>query len=120
MGNPSLYLSEVCHKVRDVLQVNISSTVHWLFVRYGITRKNFNKLQCRDAKALEVPSWHSFLLKREMLVCVDETGSDRTHLKIWLCSQGTNTVVSSVFCRGIRVNATAAITQWTIGNTTYH
>ena len=56
---------------------------------------------------------HSFLMKREMFVWVDETGSDRrTHLrKFGYALRGQTPVYHRSLSRGCRVNAIAAITS---------
>ena len=75
LENPSMYLGELCFEVMQVFGTEISpSTVCRTLKRYGLARKKFVKLRCSDLVNSE--SFMAQCSKREMLVWVDETGSD--------------------------------------------
>ena len=76
LENPSIYLHEVCQEVKDLA---ISpSTICKLLKRYGVTRKKIRQVAKQRCDALRGAFMaQTFLLKREMFVWVDETGTDK-------------------------------------------
>ena len=76
LDNPKMYLSEVCHRVKEITNTEVSSaTICNLLASYGITRKKIQHvaLQRRvDYRGLFVANVSFF--PKEMLVWVDETG----------------------------------------------
>ena len=75
--NPSIYLSEVCHTLHDITGMVVSaSTVCRLLKRYGFTRKKIRQFALQRCESLRGAFMaQALLLKREMLVWIDETGS---------------------------------------------
>lgn len=73
LDNPKMYLSEVCHQVKEITNTEVSSaTICNLLASYGITRKKIQHvaLQRRvDYRGLFVANV-SFFSEREMLVWV--------------------------------------------------
>ena len=77
LENPSMYLGELYLEVM-VFGIEISpSTVCRTLKRYGLTRKKIRQVALQRSSELSGSFMaQCFLLKREMLVWVDETGSD--------------------------------------------
>ena len=78
LENPSMYLGELCLEVMQVFGIEISpSIVCRTLKRYGLTRKKIRQVALQRSSELRGSFMaQCFLLKREMLVWVDETGSD--------------------------------------------
>ena len=79
MENPSLYLSELCHRVWTITGIHVTnSTFCRIIHRHGFTRKKIQQI------ALQRSSEYTGEFRAEMLcfnieqlVWLDETGSDR-------------------------------------------
>ncbi len=113
LHNPSLYLQEVCHDVREVFHIMISQpAICRLLRRYGFTCKKIRQVAKQRGESLKGAFMaQCFLFKRDMFVWVDETGSDRRSniRKFGYALKGTVPVYHRLLSRGRRVNAIAAI-----------
>jgi len=79
LENPSMYLQEICQEVYNVLGKQVSSpTICRLLGRHGFTRKKIQQV----ARQRSIVIRAEFMARmqsynRDLLVWVDETGSDR-------------------------------------------
>lgn len=109
LGNPSIYLHEVCADVKECFDLTISACR--LLKRYGITRKKIRQVaqQCCDALRGAFMA-QTFLFKREMIVWLDETGThrrDRDDMDIYAL-RVDRPVCHRFLNRGERINAIVA------------
>jgi len=78
MKSPSYYLDEICQAVEEVTGVHVSEpTICRVLRKNGLTRKKIRLVAAQrslEYRALYMATVLSF--PREMLVFVDETGSD--------------------------------------------
>ena len=113
MANPTLHLSEIAEKVREISGTVVStSTLCRLLASHGFTRKKIQHVALQRrvdfrAKFMATVS----LFRRDMFVWVDETGSDvKDMLRQYgyaLC--GERAVSRKLLVRGQRVSSVAAI-----------
>ena len=77
LENTSMYLGELCLEVMEVFGIEIFPiTVCRTLKRYGLTRNKTRQVALQRSNKLRGSFMtQCFLLKREMLVWVDETGS---------------------------------------------
>ena len=103
--NSAMYLEEIRQEIHDMLNVDVSvSTICWLLQRYGITRKKIRQVAIQRNDALRGAFIaQCCLLNPNMLVWVDETGTDRYALR------GTRAVSHRILSRGKRINVMAAM-----------
>ena len=115
MENPSLYLGELCSVIMNAFGIEISaSTVCRTLKKYGITRKKIRQMAVQRSNELRgAVMAQCFLLKRDMLVWVDETGSNSCgHVRKYGYALRSVTPASHRFVyRGCRTNAIAAMTN---------
>ena len=113
MDNPSMYLAEVCQAIQDVLGITVSaSTICRLLRRCGLTRKKIRQVALKRCEKLRGAFMaQTFLLRRDMFVWVDESGSDaRDHIrKYGFALIGVTPTYHRLLSRGKRVNAIAAM-----------
>lgn len=113
LANPSLYLHEIVKMTRDVMDITVSpSTLCCLLKLYGITRKKIRQVALQRCDALRGAFMSQCLMFHpEMLVFVDETGSDhRNHIRKYGYSLlGVTPVCKRLLHRGKRINAICGI-----------
>ena len=111
--NPSLYLSEICQKVIDIIGIEVSvSTACRIIHRHGLTRKKVQQValqrsvEFRGKFLAEVQ-----LYNKEQLVWIDETGCDRRDQvrKFGYALKGERPVYHRLLHRGQRISAIAAL-----------
>ena len=112
-ANPSLYLTEVCQNIQDIIGITVSaSTICRLLRQYGFTRKKIRQVALKRCEQLRGAFMaQAFLLKRDMFVFVDESGSDaRDQIrKYGYALRGVTPTYHRLLSRGRRVNAIAAM-----------
>ncbi len=84
LPRPSMYLREICQEAFDAFHCRVSpNTICRLLRKRGITRKKIRQVALQSCGELcGAFMAQCFLLKREMFVWVDETGSDaRNHVR---------------------------------------
>ena len=115
LENPSLYLGEICHNIREILGKSVSApTVCRLLARHGFTRKKIQQVakqrseQLRAAFQVEVSCY-----SRAQLVWVDETGCNaRDHTRHYgYALRGQAPIYHRFLHRGKRVSAIAALAK---------
>ena len=113
LENPSMYLGELCIEIMHVFGIEISpSTVCRTLRRYGLTRKKIRQVALQRSSELRGAFMaQCFLLKRDMLVWVDETGSDsRDNARRYgYALRGVTPTTHRFVYRGRRTNAMAAM-----------
>ena len=111
--NPSVYLSEVCNNIQAITGETISpSTVCRLLKRYSLSRKKIRQIALQRCDSLRGTFMaQTFLLRREMFVWIDETGSATRDAirKYGYALRGMRAEYHRVLTRGKRVNAIAAM-----------
>ena len=113
LGNPRLYLSEVCSEIKVATEIEISpSTVCRLLAGYGFTRKKIQRIAKQRSSDLRA-QYFAWVLQFDvnMLVFIDETGCDRHDIlhKYGYFFRGIPPVCWQIFSRGQRISAIAAI-----------
>lgn len=115
LENPSLYLRELCQKIKEATGTTVSSScVCKLLHRNGFTRKKISQIakqRCVEfrgdymARILHYP--------RDYLVFLDETGSDhRDHIrKFGYSMRGETPIYHRFLLRGNRISAIAALSS---------
>lgn len=113
LENPRLQLSEVCTEIKTAIGVEVSpSTVCRLLAVYGFTRKKIQRIARQRSSDLRGQFMARVLqFSGDMLVFVDETGSDRRDMlrKYGYSFRGTPPFCHSMFSRGRRISAIVAI-----------
>ena len=113
LDDPSLYLSEVCQKLREITGIEASpATVCRVIHRNGFTRKKIKQVaiqqsvEARGRFAAEVQFYNV-----RQFVWVDETGSDRRDQmrKFGYSLKGEPPVYHRILHRGKRISAIAAM-----------
>lgn len=113
LENPSIYLGEICSKIQDVTGVTLTpSTICKLLSKYGFTRKRVQHValqQCMDFRASFIADICCY--SKEMIVWVDETGSDKRNLlrQYGYSLRGERAVCPRMLVRGKRVSTIAAM-----------
>ncbi len=113
LENPTAYLQEICSMIEEVSKVEVSeSTVCRVLRRNGFTRKKVRLVASQrsmEKRAVFMARVLSF--KRDMLVFVDETGSDARNYvrKFGYSLRGTRAECLKLLARGKRISAVAAI-----------
>ena len=76
--NPSLYLSEICQRVTEVIGVKVSlSTVCRIIRRHGLTSKKVQQVALQRSVEFRAKFLAEVqLYSKEQLVWIDETGCD--------------------------------------------
>lgn len=112
---PSVYLNEICQRVKDLTDVSVTeSTVCRLLGRHGFTRKKIRQVALQRCTTLRGAFMASALLyKRDQLVWVDETGCDRRDCarKYGYAIRGSTPEYHRLLIRGERISAIAAIAE---------
>ena len=113
LNNSAMYLEEIRQEIHDVLNVDVSvSTICRLLQRYGITRKKIRQVAIQRNDALRGAFIaQCCLLNPNMLVWVDETGTDRRDniRRYGYALRGTRAVSHRILSRGKRINVMAAM-----------
>lgn len=111
--NPSLYLSEICQRVTEVIGVEVSlSTVCRIIHRHGLTRKKVQQVALQRSVEFRAKFWAEVqLYSKEQLVWIDETGCDRRDQvrKFGYALRGERPVYHRLLHRGQRISAIAAL-----------
>ena len=110
---PSMYLSEVCHKLEEASGVMVTPpTICRLLRTYGITRKKIQQVALQRCYTLRGAFMAQCLLfNPDQFVFIDETGSDaRNHIrKYGYATRGMTPQCKRMLSRGQRVNAIAGM-----------
>ena len=102
LARPCMYLSEVCQEAYDAFHLRVApSTICRLLRKRGITRKKISQVALQPH--YKGVLWHTFLLKREMFLWVDETGSDALLRKFGYALQGVTPTTHRLLSRGKRI-----------------
>ena len=113
--NPSVYLAEVCYTVHDITGEAVStSTICRLLKQYGFLRKKIRQVALQRCESLRGAFMAQVcLLKREMFVWIDETGSATRDAvrKYGYALRGMRAEYHRMLVRGQRVNAVAALSS---------
>ena len=113
LDNPGLYLNEICLRIREATNVEVSqATVCRVLRRNGYTRKKLlqvAKQRSVDYRAAYIADILDY--NREMFCWIDETGCDnRDHRrKFGYALRGEAPVCTQLLVRGTRISAVAAI-----------
>ncbi len=110
---PSLYLQELCTKVKLVSGIDISpSAICKLLYKHGLTRKKIRQVAVQQSVKLRGEFMAKALLyKRDMYVWLDEAGCDNLNFmrKYGYSIRGEVPVCHRLLVRGQRVSAIAGI-----------
>ena len=113
LDRPSMYLSEVCHKLEEASGVVVTPpTICRLLRTYGITRKKIHQVALQRCYTLRGAFMAQCLLfNPDQFVFIDETGSDaRNHIrKYGYATRGMTPQCKRMLSRGQRVNAIAGM-----------
>ena len=113
MESPSYYLGEICHAVKVATGVHVSeATICRVLRKNGLTRKKMRLVAAQrrsDYRAAYMARALSF--EREMLVFVDETGSDARNYtrKFGYSLHGLRAESHHILSRGQRISVIAAL-----------
>ena len=115
LENPCMHLDELCLLIENVFNISVSnSTICRIIHKYGITRKKVRQIASQRCDIVRGAFMGQVLMfKRDMLVWVDESGSDkRTHIrKFGYSLRGTTPTNTRLLVRGERYNAIAAMSS---------
>ena len=113
LESPSLYLKELCTRVKEVSGVDVCmSTICKLLHKHGFTRKKIRNVALQRSVQLREDFMAQVLLyKKELFVWLDETGCDNTSYmrKYGYAIRGQVPLCHRLLVRGQRISAIAAI-----------
>lgn len=113
LETPSLYLHELCVKVKDVSGIEVCPpAICKLLHKHGMTRKKIRQVAVQRSAKLRGNFMAQVLLRRsEMYVWLDETGCDNRNYmrKYGYALRGSVPICHRLLARGQRVSAIAAI-----------
>ena len=113
LENPSMYLSEICARVEEISQVEVSqATVCRILKRHGFTRKKVRQVAKQRSESLRGLFMVQVLLhRRAQFVWLDETGCDNRNCmrKYGYAIRGETPEYHRLLVRGQRISAIAAI-----------
>ena len=112
---PTVYLHELCVVIQKATNVDVSiPTLCRLLKRYEMTRKKIQRIALQRSSILRAEFMaHMFLYNLQVLVWLDETGSDKRNFlrKYGYSLRGERAVKHTFLSRGKRINVILAISS---------